>query len=213
MTITEIYEKYQIMPNVREHQLRVAAVGKLIAQQKGLKVDDIVITLLLHDMGKLVVFKLNEVERQTYETVQTRFKEKYGSDPDEATYKIAEEIGVSESVMTLLKAVGFAHAIEVNQDGTLEQKVCLYADQRINRNGVVSLQSRFDDGRRRFIEREGFQPEREALFEDRVTAIRGIESTIFEGFSLRPERITYETINGLVEELVTFNIPQPKLIT
>ncbi len=58
--ISEIYEEYKIMPNLREHQLRVAAVAAQICDNfnKPLNKKEIITACLLHDMGNIIKFKL-----------------------------------------------------------------------------------------------------------------------------------------------------------
>ena len=69
MTILEIYEKYKIMPQLRTHMLRVAAVGKIVCDAVNEKVKqnrgefvntkNVVTACLLHDMGNIIKFDLN----------------------------------------------------------------------------------------------------------------------------------------------------------
>ena len=44
MTILEIYEKYKIMPQLRTHMLRVAAVGKIVCDAVNEKVKQNIIS-------------------------------------------------------------------------------------------------------------------------------------------------------------------------
>lgn len=214
MKITKIYEAYKIIPNLREHQLRVAGAAKLIAENTNdatVNVADIVLASLLHDMGKIVAFKLKGDELIEYGEVQATFKSRYGDKEDEATYHIAKELGVSDSVMSLIKSIGFAKAEEVKQEGNIGNMICLYADQRVAPKGVVSLDERFAEGSGRFRERMGSDPARETLHGARVEAIRGIERSIFDRCSLKPESLTDGSIQGNVQELAMFDLPQLKL--
>ena len=60
MKISEIYEKYKIMPQLQEHMLRVTAVASLIAGKFGKKLDKrtIITATLLHDLGNMAKIKL-----------------------------------------------------------------------------------------------------------------------------------------------------------
>ena len=62
MTILEIYEKYKIMPQLQEHQLRVASVAKTICDHLLVPVhtDHVVSVCLLHDMGNILKFDLQK---------------------------------------------------------------------------------------------------------------------------------------------------------
>lgn len=191
----------------------MAAVAKKIAESiEGVNVDDIVAATLLHDTGKIVAFKLKGEELDRYGQVQEEFKAKYGDQEDEATYNIAQELGVSDPVMNLIKSIGFAKAVEVKQEGNIGAMICLYADQRVSPKGVVTLDDRFAEGSGRYKERMGTDSVREALHSTRIDAIRGIESMIFEKCTLKPEFLTDETISVNVQELAKFDLPQPKLL-
>jgi len=60
MNIIQVYAKYQIMPELARHQLRVAGVAQTIVQacQERLDEDSIVTACLLHDMGNILKFDL-----------------------------------------------------------------------------------------------------------------------------------------------------------
>ena len=59
--ISEIYEEYKIMPNLREHMLRVAGAASLICDNftEPLNKEEIISACLLHDMGNIIKFKLD----------------------------------------------------------------------------------------------------------------------------------------------------------
>ena len=60
-TIQQIYSDYKIMPNLQLHQLRVASVAKIIAENFKEKLDkeSIVIACLFHDMGNIIKFNFS----------------------------------------------------------------------------------------------------------------------------------------------------------
>ncbi len=60
MTIQQLYEKYEIMPNLQLHMYRVAAVAKMICDhfQKPINKQEVIITCLLHDIGNIIKFDL-----------------------------------------------------------------------------------------------------------------------------------------------------------
>jgi len=90
------------MPNLREHQLRVAGVAKIICkslQEKEVEADTIVIACLLHDMGNIIKFKLElfpeflKPEGLDYwKEIQEEYVRKYGKDEHVATIQIAKEV-------------------------------------------------------------------------------------------------------------------------
>src|SRR5205823_967909 len=126
MNILEIYKKYQIMPQLAEHQLRVAAVASLICEnfQGDIDMQNIVTACLLHDMGNIVKFnfdtetlkKLHGVvspeQAKQWEQVKQEFLAKYGGGSHNVTMKIVDELGVGERIRELVDCVGFNQAKE-----------------------------------------------------------------------------------------------------
>ena len=88
MQIRDLYDKYNLMPQLREHQLRVGGIVRLITNDH-----DSIITALVHDMGNIVKFdldkpynKIDAVEKWKIE--QEHVRATYGRDAHEATYAI-----------------------------------------------------------------------------------------------------------------------------
>ena len=63
--ITEIYDEYKIMPNLREHMFRVAGVASLICDnlEESLSKKEIISACLLHDLGNIVKFDLESTAK------------------------------------------------------------------------------------------------------------------------------------------------------
>jgi len=61
MKVSEIYEKYKIMPQLQTHMLRVAGVASTIVENFEGKIDrkTIITTALLHDLGNMAKIKLD----------------------------------------------------------------------------------------------------------------------------------------------------------
>ncbi|MFW5703170.1 MAG: HD domain-containing protein, partial [Candidatus Dojkabacteria bacterium] len=119
MTIQQAYVKFQIMPSLQLHQLRVGAVAKLILEHSPGKLErgEIITACLLHDMGNIIKFDLDLLpqfllpEGKAYwQGVKTDFIKKYGSDEHEATVKIAKELDVSDKTLVLMSNIGFSKA-------------------------------------------------------------------------------------------------------
>lgn len=86
MNIADLYKKYNLMPGLITHQLRVGGIVKLITDDP-----EAILTALVHDMGNLAKFSnLDEY----WTTKQKKFWDKYGKDAHEATIKILEENGL-----------------------------------------------------------------------------------------------------------------------
>lgn len=210
MNIVEIYEKYQIMPQLQEHMFRVAGVAHLLCGNFTLEVDteNVIKAALLHDMGNIVKFDFSlfpeivaEKGLEYWENVKKQTAEKYGANTHTVTFNIIKDIGASERILELADSVGFSQAEDNMELKDFGKKICHYADARVGPYGVISLEERLNDLRRRYEnrrislakntkEREGFEE-----------ALRQIEKQIFAHCKIRPEEITEESIRPFVEKL------------
>jgi hypothetical protein len=161
VTIHDVYKKYSIPLNLQTHMFRVAAVGSLISNHLNQAIDQEVIvkTLLLHDMGnilkmnfqKLDFFEPADLSRlDHYLKIKQQFLEKYGPDPDQATLKIIQEITNNQKILYLIKHSHGNHLDDFINSNQWELKICYYADMRIGPFGLISLDERFTDLKKRY---------------------------------------------------------------
>lgn len=191
-SVDEIYERFNIMPALQMHMRRVAAVAALILSidcYAKTNKDDVIAALLLHDIGNIVKFRLGE-EDASWRKIQQEAIAKYGLNDHKATEKMIHELGVNNRVALLISEMGFENLLNVIDSTDMEQKICLYADQRVAPHGVVSLQARFADLQNRYKDtplKSRFDPEQEkrALL---------LEQQIFTNTSLQPSEINDQTI-------------------
>lgn len=214
MTIQDLYQKYQIPPNLQLHQLRVAAVASIICNHVKGPIDtrNVLLTCLLHDMGNIIKFNLAlfpeflEPEGLIYwKDVQDRFKRKYGLDEHLATKKIVKEIGVPQKVGALINNYGFSKAFEVYKSDSNELKIATYSDHRVAPFGVVSMKRREEDGRERYVKNKNAKFD-EAKFSKLIGYWYKTEQQIFMLTNINPEYITAERANKLVEKLRQFKV-------
>lgn len=216
--ILDIYKEYKIMPNLVEHQLRVASVAMQICDavenEKGdsmeIDRDSILKACLLHDMGNIIKFKLGyfpeflEPEGLTYwEQVQNEYIKKYGPDEHEASLAIARELGMGEDVIKNIDAVGFPNWCDTNEKGDWNNKICAYADTRVAPKNIVDLNGRLKDGAKRY---EGTSPHLEGKRDSLYNCIHEIEKQIFLHLSIKPEDITEESVKFYIEKLKSFEM-------
>ena len=209
--VSEIYEEYKIMPNLREHQLRVAAVASLICDSlnMGVKKEDIVTACIFHDMGNIIKSNL-EIFPEFLEPkglaywgeVKENFILKYGSNEHVATEQIAKEIGLTEYCVSLINNIGFSKAETNETQEFFEDKICNYADMRVGPHGILSVVERVNDGRNRNIGTR--KTIASARFEDLVKSILNIETQIFANSNIKPEEITDESIAPVMASLRDF---------
>ena len=124
---------------------------------------------LLHDMANILKFNLASPllnylkprDKDRLAEIKEEFKQKYGVDEHRASLSIAKELGVSKAVLNCMKSIDFAKALENVIRPEIEPKICDYADLRVGPFGVVSLDERLAEGRKRYKNRpeKWIQPE------------------------------------------------------
>jgi len=211
--VMEIYEEYKIMPNLQEHQLRVAAVAFFICDSLDMPLpkDEIILACLLHDMGNIIKSDLAyfpdflEPEGlQYWEDVQESFFKKYGRDEHVATDDIVREIGVSQKVLNFINRVGFSNSAQNELEEFFEYKICNYADMRVGPYGVLSLEDRLSEGNKRYKGRPHTVASEK--FGSLFNSIKIVESQIFTHANTKPEDITDEVIAPIMTNLRNFVI-------
>lgn len=219
MNILEIYKKYEIMPQLQEHQLRVAGVAKVICNNLSptlptLGEGEVVAACLLHDMGNIVKFDFEYSKRFLYELSdlknlehwkknQAEYRQKYGKDSHKATMGIVNELKVSQRVKELVDCIGFDKGEENVNTKDFAKKICAYSDMRVEPEGVALLEERFKGLRHRYQNHyEGQNHDRE-VFEN---SLRKIEKQIFSQCKIRPEEVTDESVSSKLEILRNYEI-------
>ena len=214
-TAKEIYEEYKILPNLQEHQFRVASVVKLIGEQHKDKInlDKLIKAALLHDMGNIIKFDLeksivpwkDDEEKKYWLEVQKEFRDKYGGDEHKATVIIAGEIGVNEEVVDLVSSLNFSKACIYKEGIDYEKKILLYADCRVSPKGVTGLSERMEDFKNRYIGRtDYFDAVGDMDRKGYISCIEAIESQLFSDFDPKPEDITEKSIAKYMTELENY---------
>jgi len=159
MTASQIYQAYHIMPNLKLHMYRVAAVGQVILDywtSPPVDRDTIIKTLLLHDIGNIIKFKLDSsLPRLNYwKQVQQDFINKYGHDVHAANHAIAQELALPQTVIHLLDISHTSNSRQILANNDWSSKLCWYADMRVSPKGVVSVDFRFKDLLSRYRHRD-----------------------------------------------------------
>jgi predicted HD phosphohydrolase len=214
ITITEIYQRYRIMPQLQLHQLRVAAVAQQLCESLNQPADTAGVTqaCLIHDMGNIIKFNLTyypdtvQPEGLDYwEDVKADMIRHYGPDEHAATLAIARELGVSDTIQTYLSTIGFSHVSTALHHGSLEQQICCYADQRVAPYGVVSIAERLEDGRKRYAGRR-HSTLNTGNFDALARDLAKLERQVFAHSTIIPAGITNESTDPFIETLRTTSI-------
>lgn len=219
-TPVDIYEAYKIPPWLQLHQLRVAAVGKMVCDVTRLPVDThvVVTTCLLHDMGAIVKFNFDDQEQGLglealcqpedipyWRGVQKEMWKKYGEKEHPATDAIIKELGVSEAVVQTSRGTGFGGMRAALQNNSYEILVAQYADMRVGPFGILSLHDRLSDVRSRYEKRLRDANKYEA-FEENFTLSAEIEQRLFADATLVPEDINDVSAAPIIEELRNYPV-------
>ncbi len=203
-SIDGIYDRYRIIPNLRVHMKKVAAVGELVMDswsddRPEMRKVDVVAALLLHDIGNIVKFNFGDpvmwqgytwTDMEYWKVVRDEVAGRYGSTSDhDVTSRMVEELGLDGRSAFLVRNMLLENIEFVLRSGDFELKICTYADQRVAPSGVVCIRERFEDLRRRYAGRPEFhfRPEGEAL------ALR-LEKQIFSRTTISPEAVNEESI-------------------
>lgn len=164
MKIQDLYHKYQIMPQLSTHMLRVAGVGKIVGENWRGECDSKFVTelCLLHDMGNIVKFELEKASEAKFgkienlkhwQKVQRLYRAKYGQSAHTATSGILNEaeLGRYVSYIQEEEKLYFAEAKEAELGkARVAAIILMYADCRVTPSGVVSYRKRIDDLRDRY---------------------------------------------------------------
>jgi len=207
------------MPNLQLHQLRVAAVGKTVCDhfKEPINTRDVVLACLFHDMGNIIKFDLTyfpdftEPEGLIYwQQIKDEYVRKYGLDHQTANVAIAHELMLSSAVVGYIDSIGFSNAAEIFGSDSYEQKVCEYADARVGPHGILTIEERFIDGRKRYLRRSDVQARGVSAPEDEFEALldfeRKMEKQLFAETSIAPEDINDVSVSPLIEELWEYPI-------
>ena len=164
-------------------------------------------------MGNIIKFNLDlypeTLEPEGYDywkAVQDEFIEKYGNDEHEATYKIAEELGVGKDALDIMSTYGFAKGEKTFKTTSYSAKIARYADQRIDIDGVKLMKDRHLGARDRYLKRRNFNHlTDEDKFEELAAYWIEIERQIFSNCKIKPEDITDESIAPIIEILKNYD--------
>jgi len=217
-TVTEIYDGYRIPPWLQLHQLRVAAVGSILADAHT-KADKrmVILTCLFHDMGNILKFDLSPdgplapLMGDTvahWQAVKDDFARAYGPDEHVATIAIARELHLPSAVVALMQGISFSKMEQIRTKGPLELQICEYADMRVGPYGILPLQERVADlkarSRRRWA--EGYAKDMEEKFDHSAELLDEIEAELFAGIPLTPGDITDESMALTIDGLKRYEI-------
>ena len=190
MKVADLYQKYNLMPQLITHQLRVGSIVRLITDDR-----DSILTALVHDMGNLAKFS-NLDEYWTNE--QLIFWDKYGKDANIATLNILEEAGLTKLHSYIdQEAYLYQNIIKIDDLSKISKPavLTLYGDSRVAFDGVVSLEERIIDLETRY----------QNYHNDRMW-IPKLEKYVQSLTSRDIAAITEKDVEPLFDELLTYTL-------
>ncbi len=213
-TAQEIYEEYNIIPNLQLHQLRVAAVGSIVCENltQPVNTHDVVLACLFHDMGNIIKFDLSVFPEfrepkgiEYWEGIKKDFVRRYGDVAHDANVAIAREIGLSEAVIRLIDGVTFSNMEATAESDSMEQKIAEYGDCRVGPHGILPLATRLGEARERYLKR-GKTYYSEEGFKKLSAAAEELERQIMAKCRIVPEDINDSSAAPFVETLRTYDV-------
>ncbi len=219
MKIAEIYKTYKVPSVLQTHMLKSAALAQLICKHwNGPSIDREVITstMFIHDIGNIAKMDFGQAAETADEhgdvdywrEIQREFIEKYGADDHIATFNVATELGLDRRILWLVINKIFIHNEMISASNDYELKICAYADQHIGPRGVVSLEERFSELRRRYGSRLKASINHPRI-EHLIDSAFAIERQVIESSSLESAQITDSAIAATLEGLSEYEIETP----
>lgn len=222
--IAAVYRAYRVPPNLQMHLLRAAAVGALICDNwVGPPLDrhDVVVTLLLHDIGNIVkadyeqfthLFPEEWQNLAYWKAVQAAVRERFGDRDQEVALKMAEELGTTPRILDLLRRKQFVMNRETLAASDWELKVCAYSDQRVSPLGVRPLTDRLYEAKARYVNipRASVNDPR---FDELVACAQEIERELAPRVRIALETLTEESIAPLLDPLREYTLDVPPALS
>ena len=152
------------MPQLIEHQLKVAVVGKVMSEnwKSTCSANEAIKLCLVHDMGNIVKFDLSPEKAKTFgeienlgvwQEIQKKYIDKYGSDAHEATKAILADANLS-FFNPLIDEEAKLYFMEAKESELKKSKlssiILMYADCRVTPKGITSYRERIDDLKTRY---------------------------------------------------------------
>lgn len=211
--IAQIYEEYQIMPNLQVHQLRVAAVAQQICDSATVNLDkhSVITACLMHDIANIIKFELKRFPEflepqglEYWQSVQKAFIDTYGADEHRAALKIAADMKMPQVIVNLIRSIGFGEIPEVVKRGSVEEKICCYSDQRVGPFGVITIEERLVEGKARYAHRT--DRKLSINFDAMANDLRTLEQQVFDYCTILSTDITNDSIQPEIELLKKYEV-------
>ncbi|MEM3448996.1 MAG: PEP-utilizing enzyme [Nitrososphaerota archaeon] len=222
--IMAVYSKFGADSDLVKHHLLAAGLAMLICDNWIEKVDSeivkidrksIITALLLHDLNNIVkrllyqavskdnphykIYNILNKNRMFWENLERKFEREYGSYSREVTIRICKELGVEQSVIKILKEKDFEKNEETFKSKNYDVKISAYCDQRIGREGVMTLDNRLDEARKIYEGDKWSSVYKD--FEKNKNFAKEIESQIQKHVKISLQKIKTKDVEKYFDEL------------
>lgn len=155
--IKNLYEKFHVPKHVIAHMKKVHHVCEVLIaalKEKKVEVNDeaVLKAALVHDVLRICDFRIFEPDKFKQEitdedlSIWRDLRDKYG--------KVGHIKGMSDLLIEMgekeiAHVVSMHDFFKIDELSTWEDKIIFYADKRVDRDNIVSLEKRFEEGRKR----------------------------------------------------------------
>lgn len=158
---TALWDKYEMLPNIREHSSQVALVvawlgGQLKARGVNVNRPLILAGALLHDLAKTYTVKYG------------------GSHAQLGAGWVVQETGNYRLAQIVYHHVHWPWELDIENESMLPSLLVVYADKRVMHDRIVSLDERFED----IMERYGINEEARGYIQQSLEQGRVIEKAL-----------------------------------
>lgn len=205
----KVYNQFDILPNIREHMRRTAAVALYIIdhwQGPTINKDEVIAACLVHDLANIVKVDFShpemlgpEAQRLAHWQVeQAKAIALYGAEEHAATDAMLVIIEALDRIRKLVQGAVFANNSKTAEGVDWEQKIVSYTDVRVGPFGVISLHERLVDAKRRYAGKREFSTDKNVPV---IAAAYSIEEQLGKNMNIAVDSITDETIAPYLKQL------------
>ena len=213
--IKGIYDRFLILPNLRLHMYRTAAVAEMMCDNwKGAAINkqDIAAACLLHDIGNIVKFDLGEKRSiallgrsaknlKYWLRVKKDTMRRYGRSDNEATHNMLVALRANRKVQLIISRMAHVFRDYKRSSSDYELLLCEYADCRTAPYGIASVTERFADFAERY-KRSSIAANRTRVkfVISKLGKMLDFEKMLFTHMRIMPEQVNDRSIKPYLEK-------------
>jgi hypothetical protein len=189
--------------------LRVAAISKIILGDwtgPELNKKAVTVACAMHDIAKPINFvitnqtqyNMSKEDVDNLPRLQTLIKEKYGTEEYDAAFKMCKDVGIEDKSCQIILVLDWSNIPFSIKKHNYESMVSIYSDMRIGPKGVLSLQGRIDDLKRRAYTNDDY--------DSYLKSGKILEKEMKKNVSLDLDKISDQDLNSYFAELLNMEV-------